>query len=229
MAHQSDNTRRLRLQEHHDVRSTRELVAFADPRPCVYLLVFPFGRTLADDDKSHSAWKAIQALTQSIHSESTVAILTTPPDAASLWLDLESYLKFQLWVAVKLHKPIELSGHLPQQHAALLILTKYRGSLQHCKTRIAYTYCPACEKTTKDYGGKKHTYHEYGTLMSDVWRDVPYDPEGDHAQISSRLQDVFAVDPYKTLHVLDLRRARELRPRNAPPARAPKPAQATST
>jgi hypothetical protein len=62
----------------------------------------------------------------------------------------------KLWITVKLEKPIENKNYLTEQHGALLILTRYKESLQHTKTRIGYTYCPCCDKTTKDYGGKKH-------------------------------------------------------------------------
>lgn len=219
MAHQSDNARRLRLQEYKGIRSMTDLSSLGDARPAVYLLVFPYGRTLADAIKSQYTWEAIEALTRSIHQDSTIAILTTPPDAASLWLHLQPHLRFQLWVAIKLHETIGISNHLPQQHAALLILTKYQESLRHSKTRIAYTYCPACQKTTKDYGGKKHTYHEYGTLMSDVWRDITYIPDNFPNELCSRLQDLFGIDPYDSLYVIDLKDTIELKPRTVRPAK----------
>jgi len=94
---------------------------------------------------------------------------------------------------------------LPSRHAALLILTRRRGPLRHSPTRIAYTYCPACDRTTKDYGGKKHLYHEYGTLMSDVWRDIVLPPGAFPEPVLDRLQDLLAVAPYRELRVVDLR------------------------
>ncbi len=78
--------------------------------------------------------------------------------------------------------------------------------MQHTKTRIAYTFCPACDKTTKDYGGKKHTYHSYGTLISDVWRDMAADPDGDLSEVIERFADLFGVEIYSRLLVLDARR-----------------------
>ena len=86
-----------------------------------------------------------------------------------------------------------------------LVHTRYNATLRHTKTRIAYTYCPACDKTTKDYGGKKHTYHQYGTLLSDVWRDLNCDLEGDLSEAIVRFADFFGIEQYSELRVLDCR------------------------
>lgn len=117
-------------------------------------------------------------------------------------------MRYQHWIAVK--KPLEETPlGLPNQHHALLILTRYRGALRHVKTRIRYSYCPVCWRTTKDYGGKKHVYHEYGTLMSDIWRDIECEPNSDISLIIERLRDLFGMEPYKKLHVVDLRQCVE--------------------
>ena len=140
-----------------------------------------------------------------------LCILTSAPDAANTWPILEDYLRFQLWIAIKLAKPIYTPGNLPSNHAALLISTRYRRNLKHAKTRIAYTYCPACDKTTKDYGGKKHTYHYYGTLMSDVWRDFAWDFRHSPHAIEGRLADLLGVPPHSRLHSVDLLGVSELK------------------
>src|SRR5690606_15264265 len=83
-------------------------------------------------------------------------------------------LRYHLWIAIK-REDLAVSTTdvaLANHHVGVLVYTKYNKQLQHTKTRLAYTYCPACNKTTKDYGGKKHTYHPYGTLISDIWRDI---------------------------------------------------------
>ncbi|MGI0017010.1 MAG: DNA methyltransferase, partial [Nitrososphaera sp.] len=107
------------------------------------------------------------------------------------------------------------SGQLPNSHVALLIFTRYRSTLKHTKTRVAYTYCPGCGKTTKDYGGKKHTYHNYGTLLSDVWRDITCDPERDINAIIVRLGDMFGIEPYSVLEVIDLTKCQVLQPKRS--------------
>ena len=55
------------------------------------------------------------------------------------------------------------------------------------------------EKTTKDYGGKKHLYHAFGTLMSDIWRDLEFNPYIDIEPLIDRLQDVFGIGLYKQI------------------------------
>ncbi|MCC6441998.1 MAG: site-specific DNA-methyltransferase [Armatimonadetes bacterium] len=214
MAHMSEDSRRLDLACHpisklEDLRTVGEHQA-----PAVYMLHLPAGRSDSDAAASGSAFREIETFCTGLPEETVVSILTTPPDAARLALVLESVLQLQLWVAVKL-KPEAVAaseGGLPENHAALLIFSRYRGALKHTKTRIGYTYCPACGKTTKDYGGKKHVYHEYGTLMSDVWRDIACDPRRDIEGIADRLRDVFGLEPYRTLRLLDMRSCYALAP-----------------
>lgn len=182
--------------------------------PAVYFFCLPGGRDDSDAARSAGAFRFIADFCSRLNGESTVCVLTTPPDAAILLPHLQQIMKFQLWVAVKLASNACTShkGALPKRHAALLILSRYHGSLRHTKTRIRYTYCPACGKTTKDYGGKKHLYHEYGTLISDVWRDIECDPQEDIDAVSHRLADLFGLKPYRTLYLLDLRKCLELAP-----------------
>jgi DNA modification methylase len=104
-----------------------------------------------------------------------------------------------------LENPITKKDYLTDEHAAILILTRYKESLKHTKTRIGYTYCPTCDKTTKDYGGKKHLYHEFGTLMSDVWRDITVDFENYPKEVENRLADLFGLPEYKNLNIYDQR------------------------
>lgn len=91
-----------------------------------------------------------------------------------------------------------------------MIHTKYKKPLKHVKIRAEYTYCPYCDKTTKDYGGKKHTYHQYGTLISDVWRDIACELDGDLLPVISRFQDLFSLEPYQKIMVLDCRFMRDI-------------------
>lgn len=137
-------------------------------------------------------------------TDAVVCILTTPLQAAQLVPVLEPHLKFQLWIAVHSSALAKQTpaGQLPESHLALLVLTRYRAALRHTKTRLAYTYCPACGKTTKDYGGKKHVYHEYGTLISDVWRDMDCDLDENISPVVERLRDLFGLAPYRRLRVL---------------------------
>jgi site-specific DNA-methyltransferase (adenine-specific) len=213
MAHQSDNARPLSVQ----IRQLSELTDLPQPdrsRAEVWLFVLPFGRTIADAQRSGVWFNALDDFAGSLNHDSIIAILTSSQDAAETWSYLGNALKFQLWVAVKLASAIAHdSQQLHEHHAALLILSKYRTSLRHTKTRIAYTFCPACDKTTKDYGGKKHTYHEYGTLVSDVWRDIDYTPGALPIEIVARLGDLFGLEPYKSLTVVDASEFDSIKPK----------------
>ncbi|MBX2997369.1 MAG: site-specific DNA-methyltransferase [Caldilineaceae bacterium] len=115
--------------------------------------------------------------------------------------------RFQLWINIKRQTPIPASDNtaLPAHHFGATVYTCYAKSLVHTDTRIEYTYCPACDKTTKDYGGKKHTYNSYGTLISDVWRDIACDLEGDLSPVIKRFADLFGLERYQELHIFDCR------------------------
>lgn len=228
MAHRSDDSCRLTI-EHRTTPSFKVLPIPDASRPEVWLIILPFGRTLTDSTRSNTWLRRLQEFAERLHPDSIVALFTTSEDAANTWPALGTLLHFQLCVSVKLDQPRDLGpGRLPQQHAALLILSCYRGALRHVKTRIAYSYCPACDKTTKDYGGKKHTYHEYGTLLSDVWRDLAWTPDVEPVAIAERLADLFGLEPYRTLTVVSLVGDRNLRParrrRVAAPAEVAAPA-----
>jgi site-specific DNA-methyltransferase (adenine-specific) len=202
MSHLSENAARLAVKS---VRpSSDDALPAPDPdRPAVWLLVRPFGRPADDADARH--WhERLSAFAAGLHPDSVLALLTSPADAATTWPALGAQLRFQLWVSVKLATPRAAPGRLPEHHAALLILSRYRGALRHTKTRVGYTYCPACDRTTKDYGGKKHTYHAYGTLLSDVWRDLAWEPGTDPEAVTDRLADLFGLPPYETLHVVSM-------------------------
>lgn len=133
-----------------------------------------------------------------------LAVIGEAIDLANVEAAIPPKLRYQHWVAVKRVKTLATDNRrLPNEHFGVLIHTQYEESLKHTKTRIKYTYCPACDRTTKDYGGKKHTYHADGTLISDVWRDIACDLNGDISPVVSRLSDLLGVEPYTRLMVLD--------------------------
>ncbi len=150
---------------------------------------------------------------------SVVCFLASPENALHLIPEIQKSLNFKLWISIRRENPIAKENDLANAHMGLILFTKYSTALKHCKTQIAYTYCPACNKTTKDYGGKKHIYSPYGTLMSDVWRDITYDSEAFPSEIVERLNDLFGLPPYENLNYVDLRPLLPLFPRgeNRPP------------
>lgn len=60
------------------------------------------------------------------------------------------------------------------------ILPNHYGILWYVKSRdfkfydirAPHRYCRECGAMLKDYGGKKHLAHPFGTLVSDVWTDI---------------------------------------------------------
>ncbi|KJH70424.1 DNA methyltransferase [Aliterella atlantica] len=203
MAHISEDSQKLKVHT-TSVLDLQQLFCLADTDDKVYLLIFPPERNDQDAANSQIEYQEIYNFCNLLSEYSTVCILTTPADAARLQTFMEKVVTLKLWVAMKCPAKVSIcQGKLPEHHLALLIFTRYQGALKHCKTRIEYTYCPSCGKTTKDYGGKKHLYHAYGTLMSDVWRDMEFNPYLDIEPLVNRLQDIFGINLYKEIKVID--------------------------
>ncbi len=204
MTHASENVRRLESStiQVDDLKQLRQLEL---PTSAAWLFVLP-NNLLSHPPQEWAKWTdQLVEFATTLAKQSIVAVLTSPQCAAESLPRLLQVLKLQLWVAVKQRQPEQDAMQLVTNHAALLILSRYPGSLVHTKTRIAYSYCPTCEKTTKDYGGKKHTYHQYGTLMSDVWRDIQLEPNERPDAVIDRLADLFGLPDFTYLQVVELR------------------------
>ncbi len=217
MAHWSEEARRLRCMP-LEVRSLSEFGDLAHDKPAMYLFRLPFPRTQADGKRSKAQFEELAKTCANFDEQSTICFLTTPEDAAILLAPISNVLKFHHWVAVKTtpNAYAQQAGELTRRHAALLIFTRYDAPLVHTKTRIKYSYCPACDRTTKDYGGKAQMYHKYGTSISDVWRDVEWDPSQGVEIVVDRLRDLFGVKPYRDLHLIDLNECPDLAPKRTP-------------
>lgn len=201
MAHLSEEVRPLQVVQVDTGRLSAD-----NSKPAVELAILPDFQVLEAIQDKENLYDNLRRFLQEANCKSTICVLTSPIVAADFCASLkgdEAYLK--LWIAVKVETPKTLPGTLPQSHAALLIFTRYKEALNHTKTRIGYTYCPACDKTTKDYGGKKHLYHEYGTLMADVWRDIAVDFAIYPENVIDRLKDLFGLPEYDVLRVHDVR------------------------
>jgi site-specific DNA-methyltransferase (adenine-specific) len=203
MTHQSENSHPLKVTT-IEVECTDDLTRLDSSSPGVWLFILPFDSS-RDKVRLSELHKGLRSFLEHANKETVVCFLTSSQTACDMLPVLQRQLHYKLWVAVKYDHPIELKGKLPNHHCSLLILTKYKDNLKHTKTRIAYTFCPFCDKTTKDYGGKKHTYHQYGTLMSDVWRDITVAPQEYPDSVIERLKDVFGLPPYEQVSVVDMR------------------------
>ncbi len=171
----------------------------------VEFIILPYYSELENIPEKEYLYSELNLFISSTDKNATIAILTSPIFAADFCSKLNADSQLKLWITVKLENPIETPSYLAKEHAALLVLTRYKEGLKHTKTRIGYTYCPCCDKTTKDYGGKKHLYHEFGTLISDVWRDITVDFKTYPKEIENRLADLFGIQDYSTLNVYDQR------------------------
>lgn len=202
MAHLSEGTRKLKQIVIEEPKIVKE------EQPSVWFLNLPYFNRLPSNKKLA---KEIENISQKLEEESVLTIYTSPLFASEFCSNLPDNLHFKLWVSIKLAPKESRDGQLDNHHAALIILTKYKGALKHVKTRIGYSYCPSCEKTTKDYGGKKHLYNSYGTLMSDVWRDIA-EKSGEFPKlVVTRLRDLFGLAPYKKLKILDFKQKYSLK------------------
>jgi len=206
MAHFSENSRPLKVryvsvQKLDDL--CRETQSFTD----VCVLRLPASNDSGEyRNPLQDVGQLVADVANRLGPEATLIILGEVIDLVNVQIAMLQSMRYQLWIAIK-RTSQRFIDHcsLPSHHFGVLIHTRHNSSLHHIKTRIKYTYCPVCDKTTKDYGGKKHTYHEFGTLMSDVWRDMSGNLEGDIAPIITSFADLFGVEPYKELLVFDCR------------------------
>ncbi|MFZ2487193.1 MAG: DNA methyltransferase [Anaerolineae bacterium] len=206
MAYLAENSQPLILQT-IVVRHEDEIGKAIHNFPDVCLVILP-SHTNTDEVvyAAPSVGTFMAGIANSLGQNSTLICVGEITDLVQVQATMPTSLRYQHWIAIKRSQPQQQDTRaLPNYHFSALIHTKYQKSLAHIKTRIEYTYCPTCKKTTKDYGGKKHTYHEYGTLMSDVWRDVAYDLNGDLAPLVHRFQELFGLPSYQTLLLLDCR------------------------
>ena len=215
MAHSTATPKKLAPQ-YIPVQSAEQLRMHTKGYDDVCLLWLPSCRTPALSDSSRKLSKLLGDVAADLGGGSTLIVVGDVPDLVDAHTALCDQMRYQSWIALKRTTYQDRNGprSLPSGHFGATVYTKYRSSLHHVKTRVAYSYCPVCDRTTKDYGGKKHTYHEYGTLLSDVWTDIEADLDSDISQVIDRFADFLAVPEYDSIRVLDLRESDlERRPR----------------
>src|SRR5438067_11374895 len=92
----------------------------------VEFIILPYYRTLEAIAKKDKLYAALNSFISSTNNDSTIAILSSPIFAADYCTQLHHDVYLKLWIAVKLENPIEHKDYLKEQHAALLILTRYK-------------------------------------------------------------------------------------------------------
>lgn len=206
MTHRSERSKRLTVEQLalDDGGSIRPLASQIDDVCIVILPLNGQGRKSSD---CRTIERIVGEVLPILGIEATLIVVGEPFDLVQAHMRIADMINYQLWIAIKrpVNKHSTEDTELPRHHFGASVYTKYSGSLEHTKTRLRYTYCPSCGKTTKDYGGKKHTYDSYGTLISDVWRDICVELEGDLSPVIDRFADLFGISKYRQIFVLDLR------------------------
>jgi DNA modification methylase len=205
MVHLSENNHRLSIIA-SPFESRKELYESVRGFGDVCFLRLPVPEKRKQNTYLDGLGKLVAHIGEQLAEGATLIVFGDVTELVHVHAEIGSKLQYQLWIAIK-REPVDDSltqTNLPHHHVGILVYTKYDGQLQHTKTRLEYTYCPTCNKTTKDYGGKKHTYHHYGTLISDVWRDISVDPRGNICLVLERFADLFGLEHYQELRVYDL-------------------------
>ncbi|MHB0987703.1 MAG: DNA-methyltransferase [Bellilinea sp.] len=204
MAHFSENSQTLEI-VHSLAKNRDEFFSVCKGSPDVCVIVLPASKDLNQlDQPLQGVGDLIAEASKNLGENATLVVLGEVIDLIQVQAEIPDTFMYQHWIAIKRESVIDGNKRkLPHQHFGALVYTRYKASLHHTKTRIEYTYCPVCDKTTKDYGGKKHTYHESGTLISDIWRDIACELDGDLSPVIRRFADLFGLEPYKTLTVID--------------------------
>lgn len=207
MTHFSESSQTLEI-VHLLAKSRDELFSACSNSNGVCMIVLPASNDLRYlDQPLLGVGDVIAEASRNLGEDTTLIVLGEVIDLVQVQSKIPDTFMYHHWIAIKRENTINgQQRKLPQQHFGALVYTRYKASLRHTKTRLEYTYCPVCDKTTKDYGGKKHTYHKAGTLISDVWRDVECELGGDLGPIIMRFADLFGVDSYRTLTVIDSKR-----------------------
>lgn len=205
MAHWSENSKRLKI-KYYRIEDANALFDKSHYSSDVILMVLPSGDPCDSSKRLNEIRELIADMCCRLKFDSILIIVGEVVDLVDVHQGINEMMNYQHWIVIKRERPkTSPITSLPSFHFGALIYSVYKGGLRHTKTRIKYTYCPACKKTTKDYGGKKHTYHKYGTLISDVWRDIASDIDGNLDPLIERFADLFGIDAYKQLRVLDCR------------------------
>ncbi len=130
----------------------------------------PFGsKQELEGSEYYDVFSGLLDFKQRLPDECIVGVLMDTRLLPYVYESVFSDLNYQRSIAIRLNDMFQTDG-LPVETLSLAFFTKGHDVFSITKIREEYRYCPFCEKTTKDYGGKKHLYHSYGTLQRDVWK-----------------------------------------------------------
>lgn len=163
-----------------------------------------FSKKTFENSELHLICSTIRNLTSKLNKSCKLLIMGDPFLLPFIHSFLLTNWNFHHWFVIRLNKESIAGKFLQNEHMGVLFYTKISIEFDHSLLRIGYEYCQFCQKTTKDYGGKKHLYHSFGTSMSDVWRDISISREEFPKSILQRFQDLFSVSPNKKMLVTSL-------------------------
>lgn len=206
MTHFVENGQPLEIVHSVATRRDEILSACKDLSDVCVIVLPPCKDSSQFDQPLQGVGDLIAETSNNLGKNATLIVLGEVIDLVQVQSNIPDFFMYQHWVAIKRENVVDGNKRkLPHQHFGALVYTRYKASLHHAKARIEYTFCPVCDRTTKDYGGKKHTYHEAGTLISDVWRDIACDLDSDLSPVVKRFADLLGVEPYKTMVVIEIK------------------------
>jgi len=129
-------------------------------------------------------------------------------------------LEFKYWIGTHLNNQERRSTLYPA-HVGILLFHKVGEAASQFElgksVRVPYSYCPACGKNVRDWGGKKHLMHPEGAALSDVWLDLPMRPIAGNrmpGDVLERVKNMAGGSSQNVLHLIEGDSARVLAPRN---------------
>ncbi|EIW19591.1 MULTISPECIES: DNA-methyltransferase [Pelosinus] len=203
MAHRAEKTKELDYKE-YNIRNSYDLNIDKLSEIDILFVSFPKAKHPYREFKKYLTF--IDLIYPRINDKCNVIIFADNEILALLTFGIrnEKNLNYKRWISIR-QEINNNNGSLLNETKGAVIFSKDASALKICKVRLPYTYCPSCNKTTKDYGGKKHLYHEYGTLISDVWKDITINSNDPLPQsMIKRLRDMFSIEPYSNMVSLTL-------------------------
>lgn len=203
MAHRAEKTKELDYKE-YNIRNSYDLNIDTLSEIDVLLISFPKSKCSYRQFKKYLTF--VDLIYPHINDQCNVIVFADNEMLALLTFGIrnEKILNYKRWISIR-QEINNKDGSLPHETKGAVVFSKDASALKICKVRLPYTYCPSCNKTTKDYGGKKHLYNEYGTLISDVWKDITIKSNDPLPQnMIMRLRDMFSIEPYSNMVSLSL-------------------------
>ena len=204
MKHKVEKIKELKYKEFNVLAEDDIEINKIDNTCDVVFISFPPIKDLKADCEKY--FNFICKLSSRLGNESKIVIYADYSVLPLLCFGIENTktLYYKTWISIR-QKLVSTENLLPNEIKGAVIFSKSNSTLNICKIKLPYTFCPACNRTTKDYGGKKHLFDEYGTTMSDVWKDISVLPcDSLPRDVIVRIRDMFSVEANNIMIALSL-------------------------